>query len=34
MKTMLLMVVIIGLSAVSPSRAYGFEIPMNVDDVL
>ena len=34
MKTMLLMVVIIGLSTVAPSLAYGFEIPMNVDDVL
>ena len=34
MKTRLLMVVIIGLSAVAPSLAYGLEIPMNADDVL
>lgn len=34
MKAELLMIVMIGLSAVSPSLAYGLEIPMTADDVL
>ena len=34
MNARLLMVAIIGLSAVAPSLAYGLEIPMNADEVL
>ena len=34
MKSRLLMIIVIGLSAVAPSLAHGLEIPMTVDDVL
>jgi len=34
MKNRLLMIIVIGLSAVTPSLAYGLEIPMTADDVL